>query len=313
MKKSLFLFGAIAMGVMFPQGYGYAFLIRYLIMGILFCSLLNQKVDLKTAVNARLGVIIAMMMVVAGTTAWLGNWFSTELALAAFMTAMAPTAAAAPVMTQLLEGRVDYVMSSVILTNCFAAITLPLVLPFISPSQNIHIDVTVLFSTLTVVLLPLAIAQFLQRLLPQVVTTLLPVKKAGFYVWVAAIYLAVAKATHFIEVESTAAWTDIGAIALISLTICALNFGCGKWLGDRDWGQEMGQSLGQKNTLFSIWICLTFLTPAIALGPMFYIVFQNLYNAYLLAQAARDDTAINARPIIASGNAPEQISQIPSQ
>ncbi|MEM0979327.1 MAG: hypothetical protein AAGH78_03540 [Cyanobacteria bacterium P01_H01_bin.58] len=311
MKKSLFLFGAIAIGIACPQGYGYAFLIRYLIMGILFCSLLNQDIDLKTAVNARLGVIVAMMMVVAGTTAWLGNWFSSDLALAAFMTAMAPTAAAAPVMTQLLKGRVDYVMSSVILTNCFAAITLPLVLPFISPNQDIHIDVAALLSTLMVVMLPLAIAQLLQCWVPQVVTILLPVKKAGFYIWMAAIYLAVAKATHFIEVESTATWNDIGAIALISLTICALNFGCGTWLGDRDWGQEMGQSLGQKNTLLSIWISLTFLTPAIALGPMFYIVFQNLYNAYLLAQAAKHDTS--ARLVIASENVPEQIGQIPSQ
>lgn len=312
MKKSLFLFGAIAIGILLPQGHHYAFLIRYLIMGILFCSLLNQEIDLKTAVNARLGIIIAMMMVIAGTTAWLGNWFSTDLALVAFMTAMAPTAATAPVMIQLLGGRVDYVVSAVILTNCFAAIALPLVLPFISPSRDIHLDGTILLSTLTVVLLPLAIAQLLQRLVPQVVATLLPVKKASFYVWMAAIYLAIAKATHFIQVESTALWTDISAIALISLTICVLNFGLGQWLGDRDWGREMGQSLGQKNTLFSIWICLTFLTPAIALGPMFYIVFQNLHNAYLLAQAAKKD-ATNTSPIIANGSAPEQIGQIPSQ
>lgn len=283
MKKSLCLFGAIAFGVLMPQGHQYAFLIRYFIMLILFCSLLDLKVSAKSALNPRLGTIIAMMMAIAGISAWISNWFNTELALAAFMIAMAPTAAAAPVMTRFLEGRVDYVMSSVVVTNSFSAIALPLVLPFLSPNEQAGINVIGLLNTLTVVLLPLGITQLMQRFTPQLVKVLEPVRGAGFYFWMAAIYLATAKATYFIEVESTSPWSVVVEIAGVSLLLCALNFGLGRWLGGYDWGQEMGQSLGQKNTLFSIWICLTFLTPAIALGPMFYIVFQNLYNSYLLA------------------------------
>lgn len=284
MQKSLFLFSAIALGVLLPQGYPYAYLIRYLIMLILFCSLLDIKVDVKSALNPRLGTIIAMMMAIAGITAWIGNWFSTELALAAFMIAMAPTAAAAPVMTRFLDGRVDYVMASVVVTNSFSAIALPLVLPLLSPNGQTSINLVGLLNTLTVVLLPLGITQFMQYFTPQLVKVIQPVKGAGFYFWMTAIYLATAKATHFIEAESTSPWSVIVEIAGISLLLCALNFGLGRWLGGSDWGQEMGQSLGQKNTLFSIWVCLTFLTPAIALGPMFYVVFQNLYNSYLLAR-----------------------------
>jgi len=284
MKKSLCLFGAIALGVLLPQGHHYAYLIRYFIMLILFSSLLDLKVDAKSALNPRLGTIIAMMMAIAGIAAWIGNWFSSELALAAFMIAMAPTAAAAPVMTQFLEGRVDYVMSSVVVTNSFSAITLPLVLPLLSPNGQAGINLMGLLNTLTVVLLPLGITQLMQKFAPTWVDALKPIRGAGFYFWMAAIYLATAKATYFIEAESTSPWSVVVEIAAVSLVLCALNFGLGRWLGGHDWGQEMGQSLGQKNTLFSIWICLTFLTPAIALGPMFYIVFQNLYNSYLLAR-----------------------------
>ena len=287
MKKSLFLFSAIAVGVLLPQGYRYAFLIRYLIMLILGCSLLDKKLDPKTALNQRLGTIIAMMMAIGGLTAWVSNWFNPDVAIAAFIIAMAPTAAAAPVMAQLLNGRVDYVMSSVVVTNSFSAIALPLVLPFLSPSDRVEFNLGSLFATLTIVLIPLGTTQFLQAVAPKVVAVLLPIKHTGFYLWMAAIYLATAKATHFIEAESTASWTEIAPIALISLVLCALNFGLGRWLGGNDWGQDMGQSLGQKNTLFSIWICLTFLNPAIALGPMFYIVFQNLYNSYLLMQSSK--------------------------
>ncbi|RZM77944.1 hypothetical protein [Leptolyngbya iicbica] len=284
MKKSLFLFSAIAVGILFPQGHHYAYLIRYLIMLILFCSLLDLKIDVKSALNPRLGTIIAMMMAIAGITAWVSNWVSPELALAAFMIAMAPTAAAAPVMTRFLDGRVDYVMSSVIVTNSFSAIALPLVLPLLNPNGHTSIDLTGLANTLTVILLPLGLTQLMQNYAPALVKALEPVRSTGFYFWMAAIYLSTAKATYFIEVESTYPWIVILEIASVSLLLCTFNFGLGRWLGGYDWGQEMGQSLGQKNTLFSIWVCLTFLTPAIALGPMFYVVFQNLYNSYLLAR-----------------------------
>mgnify|MGYP001803267665 CR=1 FL=1 len=49
--------------------------------------------------------------------------------------------------------------------------------------------------------------------------------------------------------------------------------------GGKRWDSRSGRKIR-----CSIWICLTFLTPVIALGPMFYIVFQNLYNSYLLAR-----------------------------
>jgi BASS family bile acid:Na+ symporter len=287
MKKSLFLFSAIALGILLPQGHSYAYLIRYFIMLILFCSLLDLKIDVRSALNPRLATVIAMMMAIGGLTAWVGNWFNADLALVAFIIAMAPTAAAAPVMTRFLQGRVDYVMSSVVVTNSFSALALPLVLPILSPGDRAGINLVALLNTLTVVLLPLAVAQLLQRFTPRLVNALSGFKGAGFYVWMAAIYLATAKATHFIEAESDSPWSLIVEIAAVALGLCILNFGLGRWLGGHDWGQEMGQSLGQKNTLFSIWVCLTFLTPAIALGPMFYIVFQNLYNSYLLAKGPK--------------------------
>ncbi|MBF2037086.1 MAG: hypothetical protein IGR92_16810 [Leptolyngbyaceae cyanobacterium T60_A2020_046] len=288
MKKSLCLFGAIAAGVLFPQGHSLTFLIRYLIMLILFFSLLDLELHPKTALSPRLATIVAMMMAIAGLTAWMGNWFSPELAIVAFIIAMAPTAAAAPVMTRFLNGRVDYVMSSVVVTNSFSAIALPLVLPILAPSGATAFNLQALGSTLMVVLLPLGVTQLLQRFAPPVTAALLTQRGLGFYCWMAAIYLSTARATYFIEVESQASWTAIVPIALVSLALCALNFGLGRWLGGVTWGQEMGQSLGQKNTLFSIWVCLTFLNPAIALGPMFYIVFQNLYNSYLLARGGRE-------------------------
>lgn len=285
--RSLFLFGTMALGVLFPQGHHYGFLIRYLLMGILFFSLLNLDLHWKTALSPRLGTILAMMMALSGLAAWVGHWFSPDLALVGFLLAMAPTAAAAPVMTEFLQGRVDYVMASVVVTSLFSALVLPLVLPILAPGGSVPFGGAALVTTLGIIVIPLGLTQGLQRTVPGVVTALLPLKKISFYLWGLALYLATAKATFFIEVESQAPLTTLIPIALTSLALCTVNFGMGRWLGGYDWGQEMGQSLGQKNTLFTIWICLTFLSPAIALGPMFYILFQNLYNSYLLAQGTK--------------------------
>jgi BASS family bile acid:Na+ symporter len=150
--RSLFLFGAIALGGLLPQGHHYAFLIRHLLMVILFLSLLDLKLDRKIALSPRLGTIVAMMMALSGLAAWIGHWFSPELALVGFLLAMAPTAAAAPVMTDFLEGRVDYVMASVVMTSVFSAIAVPLALPLLSPDSAVSLDLSALGATLTVVL-----------------------------------------------------------------------------------------------------------------------------------------------------------------
>ena len=83
MKKSVCLFSAIALGVLLPQGHSYAFLIRYCIMLILFCSLLDLEVDAKSALNPRLGIIVAMMMAIGGILGVLGvNLPAVEAAIA---------------------------------------------------------------------------------------------------------------------------------------------------------------------------------------------------------------------------------------
>ncbi|MCB9248354.1 MAG: hypothetical protein H6613_07315 [Ignavibacteriales bacterium] len=42
------------------------------------------------------------------------------------------------------------------------------------------------------------------------------------------------------------------------------------------------QSLGQKNNGFTLWIALTFISPLAVLGPVFYILSQNIYISWQL-------------------------------
>ncbi len=56
------------------------------------------------------------------------------------------------------------------------------------------------------------------------------------------------------------------------------------------WGRtraaECSQALGQKNTTLSIYLALTYASPIAALGPTFYVLWHNLWNAWQLYRAS---------------------------
>jgi BASS family bile acid:Na+ symporter len=63
-----------------------------------------------------------------------------------------------------------------------------------------------------------------------------------------------------------------------------LQFFIGQRLGGSRYPQEAAQSLGQKNTMLTLWMALTFCGPVVALGPAFYVLWHNLWNAWQLGK-----------------------------
>jgi hypothetical protein len=59
-------------------------------------------------------------------------------------------------------------------------------------------------------------------------------------------------------------------------------------IGGRGLVRECSQSLGQKNTTFTIFLALTYGRPLIALGPTCYVIWHNLWNAWQLHQMDRE-------------------------
>jgi BASS family bile acid:Na+ symporter len=71
-------------------------------------------------------------------------------------------------------------------------------------------------------------------------------------------------------------------IAIASLFLCVLYFNLGKIVTPKELKIEGGQSLGQKNNGFTVWVALTFISPLAVIGPVFYILFQNFYISWQL-------------------------------
>ncbi len=281
--KGLSLLFAMLIGALVPQAYVFSYLIQHLLVVMLFFAFLDIKFKFQKSV---LWVLLAN--VTLAFVAYLALVpFDLMLALAAFMTAIAPTAIAAPVIIGFIQREVDYVVASVVLTNLASAFVVPMALPFLIGMQ-IRISIwDVLQPVLIVMFVPLILAQ-LTKLFPSAAQGIIRKGKAiSFPVWLVNLFIISANASNFLRNDHTGSLSTLWIIAIVSLIICIVNFGIGALLGGRSHRQEASQSLGQKNLSFVIWIALTFINPLVALGPMFYILYHHIFNSWVIYQFER--------------------------
>ncbi|HEX9385114.1 MAG TPA: hypothetical protein VF918_02255 [Anaerolineales bacterium] len=284
--KVLGLLLMIVLGVVFPQFHALSAYIQYLLMIMLFFAFLD--IDIQPASFQR-GVIWVVLanITVAFSAYWILRPFDLNLALAAFITGIAPTAIAAPVIINFIHGQVEYVVGAVLLSNVVMSLVLPVTLPFIVGGV-VQISIgQVLEPVLITMFVPLILAR-LANLLPQRTQSVIRRgKRFSFPLWLLALFIMCSKAADFLRNDVTASASAILSIALISLVICIVNFVLGGLLGGERFRQESSQSLGQKNNSFVIWIALTFINPLVAMGPTFYILYHNLYNSWQIYRFER--------------------------
>ncbi len=289
--KLLSLLVAIVSGLLVPQAASLVFLIQYLVIGMLFCAFLEIAPNLRTfdkSLLAVLGANLAIPVVVYV----LVRPFDPQLALVGFVTAISPTATAAPVIAGFCGSKIDYVAASVLITNTAVVLILPFVLSF----QN-GLDAGAIWSYFTKVVVvvfgPFVLAQVLRRYGSDVAKIIKCNNWLPFGAWLIVLFLATSSASQFIRASAGSAPLHIVPLALLSLAICVMNFTVGYLVGLPKYGREASQSLGQKNTMLMVWFSLSFCSPVTALGPTFYVIYHNLYNCY---QMLRRSWALSALP-----------------
>jgi len=277
--KIAVLFLAMLLGIIIPQGHVGAFLIRYFLMIMLFFAFLDIQIKRDIIRLTHMWVLIAnfLIAIIAYITV---DFTYPLLASSAFICGIMPTGVAATVMIGFLKGETEYVVFAVLLTNIMIALCLPFILPFVVATQTPIQTQDVILPVFTVVLLPLFVALSLRRISPRLQRKLLPYRAYTFYLFTTNVYLATARASHFVRNDLEASWSIVVYIALMTLGICIVNFFTGNWIGLPYLRIEGQQALGRKNTMFGIWVALTFINPLAAMGPVFYILYQNLFNAY---------------------------------
>lgn len=203
----------------------------------------------------------------------------------AMLCLICPTATAAAVITGKLGGNAASLVSYTIISNLTAATAIPLLLPFSHPHAGLSFLPSlglILLKVFPLLICPLAAACLVRRYCPALHGRILRYKDAAFYLWVVALALAIGVTTKSV-VHSTVGLGCQAGIAAVSLFCCLLQFGIGKRLGRR-YGETIsaGQALGQKNTVFAIWLGYTFLTPVTAIAGGFYSIWHNVINSLQL-------------------------------
>lgn len=202
------------------------------------------------------------------------------LAETAMLCFICPTATACSVVAGKLGADVNAVVTYTVLINIAVALVCPLMLPLVGDVQGLSFGMAFLgilrkiFPTLIV---PFLLAWLLRIVWPRGHDWVEAHSGISFIIWVFSLSLAILMSTRSIML-SAAGLEAIVLIALMSLLGCVVQFALGRRLA----GVTAGQSLGQKNTVFAIWLAYTFLNPLISVAGGFYSIWHNIFNSIQL-------------------------------
>jgi BASS family bile acid:Na+ symporter len=286
-SRTLAILSAIILGALIPQAHVLAPAIRWAVIVMLFLVFLQTRLS-RSAMH-RSHLVLLGANIVLGFASWALGWAvgGRDVALASFFAGITPTAIAAPVIISFLRGRVDYVVAAFLLTNLSIAALLPLLLPIVLGRATPEAFAQVFGSVGLVVFVPMLVAWTVRKIHPPAAEWPARLRNFSFGLWVTMMFLITSNASDFIRRHDEVPHALLAKIAITSALVCAANFAVGRWIGGREFAREASQSLGQKNTTFTIYLALAYAGPLVALGPTCYVIWHNLWNSWQLHRAHR--------------------------
>lgn len=269
---------------------GYPLFIRlsFLTPALIFAMLLLtfSKISLRELKPKPLHLWLLGIQLIGAVAAYVAlRGINEVLAQAIMVCFICPTATSAAVITAKLGGSAASLTTYTLLVNIAVAVVVPVMFPLIEP----HPEATfwtacsiILGKVFVLLICPFLLSLLLRRVLPKAHSALLKLHELAFYLW--AVALAIVTSQILSSLLNYTADVTIGIfIAAATFITCCLQFFLGKTLGsvynDRVSG---GQALGQKNTILAIWMAHTYLNPLSAVGPGFYVIWQNVINSWQL-------------------------------
>lgn len=203
----------------------------------------------------------------------------------AMLCLICPTATACAVVTGKLGGNMAGVVTYTVLINIVVAFLVPLMVPLLYPMGGMNFATAfsrILAKVFPLLIMPCITAWIVRYLFPKLHRRLLAYTDLSFYIWAFSLTLAILMSTRAV-VHNGGSPTVLLEIALVSLACCIFQFWAGKAIGSR-YGCRIsaGQALGQKNTVFQIWMGYTFMDPVTSVAGGFYSIWHNCYNTWQL-------------------------------
>jgi BASS family bile acid:Na+ symporter len=223
--------------------------------------------------------------------------FNSILAQGSLAIMLAPTAISASVVAAMLGANLSTMVTSTLLSNLAVAV----ISPFYFSIAGSHSDISFWHSCWLVVnkvapliLMPLVLALLTRRYLPKLGAAIARRKSITYYLWSISLTIVIGCTIESIFQMNRSQAGILLLMAALSIGFCAVQFAFGRWVGKR-YGDVVagGQSMGQKNTVLSIWMAQTYLNPVSSVIPALYVIWQNLFNSYQLIQKSRKEKRIS--------------------
>lgn len=267
----------------------FSFLVPFIIFAILLLTF--TAVDLRSLKFRMLDFWLMLFQIVVSTGCYSlimllsGN---DIVAQGVLIGVLCPVASSVAVISCLLGANRATVTTYTIVGNLMVAIVAPIVFTIIGHNTTMGLldGLLLMFQKISSTLaLPFFIALALQLWWPKANATIGKFNILGFYLWASALLFTLGQTIDFIFERGSGNWYNIAWLGGLSLLFCVIQFGTGRFIGRR-YGNRIGggQLLGQKNTAFGIWMANTFLDPLSSVFLAFYSVYQNVWNAWQMAQ-----------------------------
>lgn len=263
----------------------------FIMLFVAFCKI--KPTDLKPhRWHLWLLLIQCLIFIAACLFLWAYPTSGARVIVEGFMLAIiCPTATACAVVTQKLGGDSAATTSYTIIINLVVALLCPLLLPVAHPQPGLTFlpaFMVIINKVFPLLIVPLFLAWFVRYLMPSFHKRIVATKDLAFYMWAVSLAIAIAVTCKALAHSEESLW-NVGGIAVVTLVACLFQFTFGKWIGSH-YGKRMeaGQALGQKNTVFIIWLGYTFLSPITAAAGGFYSVWHNLVNSWQLYKKRKE-------------------------
>ncbi len=234
---------------------------------------------------------LVMFVLLTWISAILPDGNAKILAESAMLCFICPTAAAAGVITSKLGGSLSDTVSYVMLINVAVSIAIPLIIPIFNTSSEISFIssfIAISMRIFPILVLPLLLAWLIRYTMKKLQHRLLRYVDWAFYFWGLSLGFSVYLATKSL-VDSHISFWVVFLIGVVSLLCTLIQFAVGRGAGalSKNSTHEetradiitAGQSLGQKNSGFLIWLGCSYLTPVTSVAGGLYSIWQNIINS----------------------------------
>lgn len=261
----------------------------FLILFVTFC-----KVDFKKLIPVKWHLWIGLQQVVFVLliTGIIVGFDTTSNALilleSVLVCIIGPCAAAAAVVTAKLGGNLEEMTTYTFISNFVSALLIPICFPILPQTENamtiefFPLFLKILWKVSAILLMPMLLAFVVKHTMHRLHRRIVGVKDLSYYLWGCSLVVVSGTTTmNIVDAWERTSLFFLFSIASISLLLCIVQFATGRFIGHYfSKVIEAGQSLGQKNTAFAIWIATAFLNPLSSVGPGCYILWQNIINSF---------------------------------